>query len=81
MSIWLRREDKEGRVHYVSIGVDPVVIFATFGFLVALLLPLIHACIHSTRQEAEIEVSTPADTGGTIDWEQKETKVTKNGRG
>ncbi len=61
MSIWLHRKDKEGRVHYVSIGVNFVAIIAAFGLLLALLLPLVHACFRTVRPNAEIEASTPDD--------------------
>lgn len=49
MSIWLRRKDKEGRVYYVSIGVNLVAIIAIVGLLLALMLPLVRACRHMVR--------------------------------
>jgi hypothetical protein len=50
MSIWFRRKDeKTGRVWYVSIGVPLLPVIAVAGILLALLLPLVQACRQMVR--------------------------------
>ena len=41
MSLWFRRKDKQGRVHYFSISIPLMVIVALVGMGIALLLALL----------------------------------------
>jgi hypothetical protein len=41
MSLWIRRRDKQGRVHWCLVGVPWLWLIAIIGVLLALLLPLV----------------------------------------
>ena len=40
MSLWFRRRDKQGRVHWYLVGVPWVLVIVVIGLAIALLLPL-----------------------------------------
>ena len=41
MSFWLRRKDKQGRVHWYLVGVPWLVAIAVLGIILALILPIL----------------------------------------
>ena len=41
MSLWFRRKDKQGRVHYLSVSVPLMVIISIVGLVVSLIMALL----------------------------------------
>jgi hypothetical protein len=41
MSLWFRKRDKQGRLHYFSVNIPLLLVVAVIGILLALLLPVL----------------------------------------